>query len=180
MPDLRNNVYSSVRSAVIHDSQVLTIFCVNPMYEEAHWANHVVSTLNQREWRGFSGVLTAWFDQWPANMRHWPNAGLLLVHRLRRWPSSKPALGQRLMFAGWRVCLTRQPQISSTLGHPLLWVHLISLMTFTFFKHVRRKNDYFSLLYKIMPMTKWSPSVDAAGLDENQNICATIRDNALH
>ena len=34
------------------------------------------------------------------NMRRWTNVGLLLAHRLRRWPNSKPMLGQRLMFAG--------------------------------------------------------------------------------
>ena len=38
--------------------------------------------------------------QYPANMRRWLNVGLLLAHRLRRWPNSKPTLGQRLMFAG--------------------------------------------------------------------------------
>ena len=38
---------------------------------------------------------------YPANMRRWPNVGLLLVHRLRSCPSSKPALSQRLMFAGY-------------------------------------------------------------------------------
>ena len=36
----------------------------------------------------------------PANMRRWPTVGLLLTHRLRRWPNGKPTLGQRLMFAG--------------------------------------------------------------------------------
>ena len=35
-----------------------------------------------------------------ANIIHWPNVGLLLAHRLRRWPNSKPALVQPLMFAG--------------------------------------------------------------------------------
>ena len=35
-----------------------------------------------------------------ANMRRWPNVGLLLAYRLRRWPNRKPTLGQRLMFAG--------------------------------------------------------------------------------
>ena len=35
-----------------------------------------------------------------ANMRRWPNIGLLLAHRLRCWLNSKSALSQRLMFAG--------------------------------------------------------------------------------
>ena len=38
---------------------------------------------------------------YPANMRRWPNIGLLLAHRLRSWPNSKSALSQRLMFAGY-------------------------------------------------------------------------------
>ena len=36
----------------------------------------------------------------PANTRRWTNAGPMLAHCLRRWPSIKPALVQRLMFAG--------------------------------------------------------------------------------
>ena len=36
----------------------------------------------------------------PANTRHWPNAGSMLAHRLRRWSNIDPALGQCLVFAG--------------------------------------------------------------------------------
>ena len=36
----------------------------------------------------------------PANTRRWPNAGVMLGHRLRRWPNNNPTLGQRLVFAG--------------------------------------------------------------------------------
>ena len=35
----------------------------------------------------------------PANTRRWPNAGSMMGHRLRRWPSTNPALDQRLVFA---------------------------------------------------------------------------------
>ena len=35
----------------------------------------------------------------PANMNRWPNVGLLLGQRRRRWANSKTTLGQRLMFA---------------------------------------------------------------------------------
>ena len=38
---------------------------------------------------------------YPANMRRWPNIGLLLAHRLRSWPNRKSALSQLLMFAGY-------------------------------------------------------------------------------
>ena len=38
---------------------------------------------------------------YPANMRLWPNIGLLLAHRLRSWHNGKSALSQRLMFAGY-------------------------------------------------------------------------------
>ena len=36
-------------------------------------------------------------------MRRWPNVGLLLCQRRRRWLNSEPTLGQRFMFAGARV-----------------------------------------------------------------------------
>ena len=39
-------------------------------------------------------------------MRRRPSVGLLLVHRIRRWPNSKPTLAQRLMFAGQWATLT--------------------------------------------------------------------------
>ena len=36
----------------------------------------------------------------PANTKYWPNAGLMLVHRLRRWPNIKPPLGECPVFGG--------------------------------------------------------------------------------
>ena len=36
----------------------------------------------------------------PANMRCWPNVGLLLGKRRIRWANSKPTLDQRPIFAG--------------------------------------------------------------------------------
>ena len=50
----------------------------------------------------------------PANMRRWPNIGLLLAHCLRRCFSSNPTLGQRLMFS-W---LPPPPPRSSPLPPP--------------------------------------------------------------
>ena len=38
----------------------------------------------------------------PAKMRRWPNVGLLLGQRRRRWANSKPTLFQRLKIA-WRL-----------------------------------------------------------------------------
>ena len=51
-----------------------------------------------------------------ANMRRWPNVGLLLAHRLRRWPTSKPTLGQRLMFAGNEQILNSEKDPQKTLN----------------------------------------------------------------
>ena len=42
---------------------------------------------------------------WLVNTRRRPNGGLMLAHRLRRWPSIRPALDQRLVFAGLRAGL---------------------------------------------------------------------------
>ena len=36
----------------------------------------------------------------PANTKRSANVGLMLAHRLRRWPNIKPPLGQRLVFPG--------------------------------------------------------------------------------
>ena len=44
-------------------------------------------------------LVSAIIDLSPGNMRRWPSVGLLLAHRLRRWPNSNPTFGQRLIFA---------------------------------------------------------------------------------
>ena len=36
----------------------------------------------------------------PVNTSCWANAGLMLAHRLRRWPNINPSLAQRVLFAG--------------------------------------------------------------------------------
>ena len=36
----------------------------------------------------------------PTNAIRSPNVGLMLGHRLRRWPNSKPTLGRCIVFAG--------------------------------------------------------------------------------
>ena len=35
----------------------------------------------------------------PANTRRWPNAGLMLAHRLRRWANISPVLSDCVVFA---------------------------------------------------------------------------------
>ena len=42
----------------------------------------------------------------PVNTRFWPNACLMLVHRLRRWTSIKLALCQNFVFAGNDIQIT--------------------------------------------------------------------------
>ena len=44
----------------------------------------------------------------PANTTRWPNAGLMLAHRLRRWANISPALGQSVVFAGIQLGIDRQ------------------------------------------------------------------------
>ena len=39
-------------------------------------------------------------DACPANTRRWPNVGLMLARRRRRWANLSPTLDQRLEFAG--------------------------------------------------------------------------------
>ena len=55
-------------------------------------------------WAPWYLCLTLYWSNWcPENTRHWPTAGLMLVHRLRRCPNIEPILGQRLRFAGWEM-----------------------------------------------------------------------------
>ena len=44
----------------------------------------------------------------PSNTRRVSNVGSMLVHRMRRWPSIEPTLGERLEFAGSRHRWLRQ------------------------------------------------------------------------
>ena len=52
----------------------------------------IVHTFEMAEWSG-------------ANWSHWTNVGFLLVHRLRRWPNSKPALVQYFVFTRCTISL---------------------------------------------------------------------------
>ena len=48
----------------------------------------------------------------PTNMIRLPNVILLLAHRPRRWPNSKPTLGQRLLAENdWYPAMPRGPEI---------------------------------------------------------------------
>ena len=77
-------------------------------------------------------------------MRRWPNVGLLLTHRPRRWPNSKPTMGQRFMFAG------RAQIVNSTLPHATA-VELLPSKNKTFITFVQRRPNVFDVgptLYK--------------------------------
>ena len=52
-----------------------------------------------------------WCKQNPANTRHWPNVGLMLGQRRRRWNNISPTLSQHLVFV-WKIC----PNIFSLVG----------------------------------------------------------------
>ena len=64
----------------------------------------------------------------PANTRRWPNAGLLLAQRRRRWVNISPALSQSLVFTGnkhrkkrWcNMCWTRQSVIPLINNQPII------------------------------------------------------------
>ena len=62
----------------------------------------------------------------PVNNSHCPKAGLMLFHRLRRWPNITPALGQFLVFIGLGL-LSR----FNVLTHP----QMISLAQFSLCVH---------------------------------------------
>ena len=62
-------------------------------------------------------------------MRRWSNANLLLAHRLRRWANSKPALDQRLMFAGIRHITFTVLQSQNTVT--VFWMYGGMLLIYT-------------------------------------------------
>ena len=72
-------------------------------------------------------------------MRRWPNFGLLLAHRLRHSPSSKPTLSQRLMFAGFGdhffYMYLLFPSIEEAIAHGLTKLFLFQVQK----KHYRRE-----------------------------------------
>ena len=51
-----------------------------------------------------------------------PNAGLMLGHRLRRWPNIKPAVGKCLMFAGKVRVYSRIEHNTRRLPNPVLHI----------------------------------------------------------
>ena len=59
---------------------------------------------------------------YPANTRRWTNAGLMLAHRLRRWPNISPALIQSFVSTG-TVCLLGYIQIKRE-ALPRCWVNV--------------------------------------------------------
>ena len=61
-------------------------------------------------------------NPYPANTRRWPNAGLMLSHRLRRWANIRSALGQCLVFAGYNtgnLCSVSRSEKLCKFGHLL-------------------------------------------------------------
>ena len=48
----------------------------------------------------------------PENTKRWPNVGLMLVQRLRRWANINPTLGERLVSASLHICMLMRPETS--------------------------------------------------------------------
>ena len=63
---------------------------------------------------GLAAELTA--RQLWADLSHLPTAGLMLVHRLRRWTNIEPAVGEAIVFAGTEWHLQQTP------GSPLAFL----------------------------------------------------------
>ena len=67
------------------------------------WINAIGVVLTfRRLWRNQMWLLQSFpWRGCPANKRRWPNAGVMMARRLRRRPIISPALGARLLIAGW-------------------------------------------------------------------------------
>ena len=53
-----------------------------------------------------------WFNAVPTNTRRCPNAGLMMAHRLWRWPNIKPALGLVSCFVGHVAAVAASVKLS--------------------------------------------------------------------
>ena len=58
----------------------------------------------------------------PANTRRLPNAGAMLVHRLRRWTNIVPALGERLVFPASEHILGPRTHMLAEYENARAWV----------------------------------------------------------
>ena len=47
---------------------------------------------SEEQWQHSNNIGSMYPHFHPANTRYWTNVGLMLAHRLRRWPNSKPTL----------------------------------------------------------------------------------------
>ena len=68
-------------------------------------ANHYPRAPAQWQVKVKVKVTHKYFTLISANKSHWPNAGSMLVHRLRRWPNIEPATGESIVLAGWALIL---------------------------------------------------------------------------
>ena len=50
-------------------------------------------------------------NQFPAEKKSWPNAGLLLDQHRRRWTNNKPIFGQSLALNRWTIVIVISPEI---------------------------------------------------------------------
>ena len=73
-------------------------------------------------------------DVVPANTTHWTKVGLMLSHRLRRWPNIKPTLVQCVLFTGWDLVL----------------IDVFSLKTNTVIHHLLQASEDENLLRRLL------------------------------
>ena len=71
-------------------------------------------------WKVIAVIITALYGKPCRKTRRYPNAVLMLAQRLRRWPSIKSALSQRLIFADidkpFTANMRRWPNVGLLLG----------------------------------------------------------------
>ena len=101
-------MYSPSTSKCSHVLIYVIIFCIFLVITLLNSVDRNVYTLKlkghcySREW------LSLDTGKYSANTKHWSNAGLMFVHRLRRWTNVKTALGQRLVPARYGRFLTKK------------------------------------------------------------------------
>ena len=91
---------------------------------------------------------------YPANMRRWPNVGLRLAHRLRRWANRKPTLAHIpcLLDSDYTVDTRRRNCVDTVLGRRRRRWSALS--------HHRADISRVYLVYYVILAQCWSPSTD--------------------
>ena len=100
----------------------------------------------------------------PANTRRWPNDGLMLGQRQRRWANIKPTLLQRLVFAGiWLTVLYRLAQRPPS-KNKRRWNNVSATLAQSLRQWPPSQQHWVNVSYSMFSALVWPPGESARGI----------------